>query len=166
MKINRRIQTTIGLLTCACALSSAPAIRASAEYQVTVNTTSLIGNVNAPYYVDFQLNSGGGPFDNTATVNNFNFGGGSPSPVGSAIVYLGNPSGDLSTGFSLTCVPGATSTSAFNEIAQQFNPGSTLSFDVTLTDNAGVHAPDAFIFSIDDGSTYQIPTTDPNGGLS
>jgi hypothetical protein len=138
MKINHGIKTTIRLLTCICALSSLQKIGASAEYQVTVNTTSLVGNVNAPYYVDFQLNSGGGPFANTAAVNNFNFGGGSPSPVGSAIVYAGNPTGDLSTGFSLTCVPGPTSTSAFNEIAQQFNPGSTLTFDVTLTDKGGL----------------------------
>lgn len=164
--INKTFKTTIRLLTCVCALSSVPTIGQSAEYQVTVNTAPLVGNPNAPYYVDFQFNSGGGPFANTATINNFNFGGGSPSSVGSAIVYIGNPSGDLSTGFTLTAVPGATSTSAFNEIAQQSNPGQTLSFDVTLTDNGGVYAPDAFVFGIDDSSTYEIPTTSPPNGTA
>ncbi len=136
MNKNQKFTTSLGIMTCACALLAASSSQA-AEYQVTVNTTSLIGNVNAPYYVDFQLNSGGGPFNNMATVNNFNFGGGSPSPVGSAMVYAGNPTGDLSTGFTLVDVPGAASTSAFNEISQQFTAGSTLSFDVTLTDNGG-----------------------------
>jgi PEP-CTERM motif len=162
MNKNQKFTTSLGIMTCACALLAASSSQA-AEYQVTVNTTSLIGNVNAPYYVDFQLNSGGGPFSNMATVNNFNFGGGSPSPVGSAMVYVGNPTGDLSTGFTLVDVPGATSTSAFNEISQQFTPGSTLSFDVTLTDNGGAQVPDEFEFAIDDSSTYQIPTTSLDG---
>ncbi len=162
MKKYQKITTSLGMLTCAVALLAASSSQA-VEYQVTVNTTSLIGNANAPFYVDFQLNSGGGPFSNTAVVNNFNFGGGSPSSVGSAMVYAGNPTGDLSTGFTLTDVPGTTSTSAFNEISQQFNPGSTLSFDVTLTDNGGANVPDEFEFAIDDSSTYQIPTTSLDG---
>jgi hypothetical protein len=111
--------------------------------------------------VDFQLNNGGGPFANMATVNNFNFGGGSASLPGSAIVYGGNPSGDLSTGFFLTPV-----TNSYNEIAQQFTPGSTLSFDVALTENAGVQAPDGFIFFIDDVSTFPIATTGPAGAFA
>jgi hypothetical protein len=155
---NRILDITIGLFACAFALYSVSASALTAEYQFTVNTSSLVGNTNGPYYVDFQMNSGGGPFANTAIVNNFNFGGG--SAVGSAIVYNGNPSGDLSTAFTLIADPTAN---AFNEIAQQFNPGSTLSFDVTLTENGGVHAPDAFVFGIDDNTTFQIPTTSPDG---
>ncbi len=142
-----------------CALSR-PAAAETVTYDITVNTSSLVGNPSGPFYLDFQMNSGGGPFSNTATISNFNFAGGSASAPGSAIVYAGSPTGDLSTGFTLVADPAG---SAFNEVAQQFNPGSTLSFAVTLTENGGVHAPDAFVFSIDDGSTFQIPTMSPDG---
>ncbi len=140
--------------------SGLPAVAATVTYDITVDTSSLIGNPNGPYYVDFQMNSGGGPFSNTATVSNFGFAGGSASAPGSAIVYGGNPTGDLSTGFTLVADPTGN---AFNEIAQQFNPGSTLSFAVTLTENGGTQAPDAFVFSIDDGTTFQIPTNSSDG---
>ena len=46
MKIDRRIKTTLGLLTCACALLSVSAKAATQDYLVTVNTSSLIGNAN------------------------------------------------------------------------------------------------------------------------
>jgi hypothetical protein len=79
---NRSLPTTVGLAACVFALSGLPATASSIQYLVTVDTTSLVGNVNAPYYVDFQLNTGGGPFANTAKINNFDFGGGSASPAG------------------------------------------------------------------------------------
>ncbi len=151
----------LAIYACTACSTAVHAAQTYQAYKVTVDTSSLIGNPNSPYYIDLQLNSGGGPFANQAYAFNFTYGGGSASASSSAVVYNGNPTGDLSTGIALS-----TATSAFNEIAQQFTAGTTLTFDVLLTENGGVHAPDGFSFAIDDGTTFQIPTTDPNGGLT
>jgi hypothetical protein len=58
-----------------------------------------VENVAGPFFLDFQLNDGGGAVNNTVTLNHFNFGDGSAS---------GNPtltedaSGDLSGTLTLT----------------------------------------------------------------
>lgn len=156
MKLSEKLLPAI----CAFALLSAATSQA-AMYQVTVDTAALEGNANAPFYVDFQMNYGGTGSGNSASINNFNFGtGGSPSPSGSAIVYLGTTAGgDLSTGLTLA----DNSSSPFNEIAQEFTPGSSLTFDVNLSANAPTgQTPDDLIFSIDDASTYPIGTTAPD----
>jgi hypothetical protein len=152
MNTNRNLIKTLSLATCASALLLASSSQA-AVYEVTVNTGSLVGNPSGPFSVDFQLNYGSG-IGNTASVFGFNVSG-----VGTPSVYVGNPTGSIGSGFTLADNPSGP----FNEIAQQFNPGSTLNFFVNLSQNGTGLTPDAFLFGIDDGSTYQIPTTSPDG---
>ena len=158
------MKTTISLFAGACALLCACSVQANL-YQVTVNTQPLEGNANAPFYVDFQMNYGSGS-GNSATLNDFNFAGG--SPVGTAFSYsgagqgaigaYGTAAGDLSAGVTLS----DNASSQFNGFYQQFTPGSTLTFNVNLSANGTGQTPDDLIFSIDDYTTYQIYTTAPD----
>ena len=84
------------------------------------------------------------------------------------MVYVGNPNGDLpATGFTLWMCPEASQYQ--RRIPQTKFPssslsGSTLSFDVGAHRvNEAPKVPDEFEFAIDDGSTYQIPTTSLDG---
>lgn len=128
-------------------------------FDVTLNTIPLIGDSAAPFYLDFQLNDGSGIAfgNNTATLSNFDFGGGAaagpPNPTGGA-------SGDLTTSVTIS------DTEFLNEFYQEFTPGATLKFRVQLTTNdEGGPTPDQFSFAILDNSLSQIPTTDIGGAL-
>ena len=156
MKIDRRLKTTLGLLTGACALSLASVHAANQEYLVTVDTGTLLSTGNAPFYLDFQLNYGGAGIGNSATISNFNFGGGS---VSGAPTVSGTAAGSIASAVTLS----DNSTNGFNELFQGFAPGSTLSFNVTVSNNPPGLVPDALEFAILDKSTGQIPTTQPTG---
>ncbi|HTR41810.1 MAG TPA: NF038129 family PEP-CTERM protein [Pseudomonadales bacterium] len=140
------------------ALLGASAAQAQQTFQVSVDTAPLIGHVNSPFYLDFQLNWGSGP-GNNASVSNFSFGGG--SAVGTPNIN-GLASGDLFSSVALQ----DNSSSQFNELFQGFTPGTTLTFDVSLSENQTGQTPDGFAFAILDNSTGQIPTSDPADGLS
>jgi hypothetical protein len=138
-----------------------PSVFADTIFTVTLNTTPLTtlpGLGAGPFSLAFQLNDGSGTNDgnNTATLTNFNFGGGaaigSPSTSGGA-------SGDLTSTVTLT------DSDFFNALFQGFTPGSTLSFLVDLTTNVDLgFTPDAFAFSILDSSGFAaIPTMDLSG---
>jgi hypothetical protein len=134
-----------------CALS-ASVCHADLLFHVSLNTTPLMGHPAAPFYVDFQLTDGSGAGDanNTATINNFAFGGG--VPTGSPTL-TGGASGNLFTQVNLT------DSNFFNEFFQQFTPGSTLSFNVQLTTNVDAGpTPDQFSFAILDDTLAEIPT--------
>lgn len=121
-------------------------------YHVWLDTSSLIGNPAAPFALDFQLNDGAGFGDGStsASVSNFQFGGGSAS--GSASVF-GDVSGDLSSGVMLT------DTTPFNEFYQEFNVGAWLSFSVILSTNFILdETPDLFSFAILDGDLLNLET--------
>jgi hypothetical protein len=159
--MNQKAKNLFGLFTCVCALSSALESRASNEYAVTIQTASLnqLVSTNGPFSLDIQLNYGSGSFGNSATINNFSFGGGSaagtPNPSGTA-------SGSLSSAVTLT----DSSVNGFNELYQTFNPGSALTFDVTLSGNPTAQVPDELAIAILDNTGGQIVTTDPDEGLS
>jgi hypothetical protein len=122
-------------------------------FSVNLDTAPLIANPAAPFSLDYQLldGSGTGDANNTAMIDSFVFGTG--SPIGSPMI-IGGASGSLSSSVNII-------DSAFlNEFSQQFNPGSQLSFRVELTTNVDAGpAPDAFSFSILDNSGSEIPTT-------
>jgi hypothetical protein len=126
---------------------------------VVLDTTPLIGNPAQPFYIEFQLNDGSGNNDgnNTATIDNFEYGGGGP---GLMISNTGGSSGSLDTGVTIT------DSGFFNQFFQEFSPGNTLSFDVNLTEfvDAGPQ-PDEFTFAILDCSQTEIPTTSPANAL-
>ena len=88
----------------------------AAVYHVTVNTSSLVGNANGPFALDFQFNGGDTPGNNTAVISSFSFGGGS-ALAGTNVASSGDVTGTLADTVTLG------NTAAFNEFYQQFNPG-------------------------------------------
>lgn len=124
----------------------------AALYHITVDTSALTSPAvagSAPFSLDFQFSDGGLLGNNTATVGNFDFGGG--SAVGSATL-IGGATGNISSSIALD------NSSPFQELYQAFTPGNSLSFDVSLSQNVDGITPDAFAFSILDGSLFNIPT--------
>jgi hypothetical protein len=150
MKLHNYTKAALALIAGAFALLSAPCQAAANYYHVSIDTSSLIGASEAPFFLDFQLN-GGGPLSNTAII--FNFAGGSTVPAAFPVTF-GLASGDLDSGISLT----ADTSSAFNELFQQFTPGNVLQFDLSLTSNVNTPTPDAFAFSLLDKNFQSIPT--------
>jgi hypothetical protein len=150
-----RFLSLLGMPVLACSLLGASISYATTiGFKVSLDTSVLVGHPAGPFYIDFQLIDGLGTGDanNTVTITNFVFGGG--SAVGSPLAPFGGASGSLSSSVSIT-------DSAFlNEFTQQFIPGTTLSFDVLLTLNVDSGpTPDAFSFAILDSLLAPIPTT-------
>lgn len=111
-----------------------------------------MGHPAGPFSISFQLTDGSGLGDanNTATISNFLFDGG--SAAGSPFL-IGGASGDLSSTVSLT------DSNFLNFFAQSFTPGSRLSFLLSLSTNVvGGGVPDHFSFSILDRTGADIPT--------
>lgn len=127
---------------------------AAAIYSVSLATSPLIGHPAGPFSLEFQLNDGSGSGDanNTATLSDFDFHGGN---VPGSPIRAGGASGNLLAGVSLT------DSSFFNEFIQGFAPGSSLSFQISLTTNPDPGGtPDEFSFSILDNTSVEIPTLD------
>ena len=134
-------------------LVGAGVCQAQTLFTVSLDTSSLIGNANGPFSLDFQLNDGSGTNDgnNTAKLSNFNFGSGTAT---GAATNSGGASGNLTSGVTIK------DSSFVNELYQSFTPGNTLKFDVSLTGNADAGStPDEFSFAILNSSFVEIPTT-------
>ena len=119
---------------------------------ITLATIPLVGNPGSPFSLDFQFTDGSGTSDgnNTLTLTNFNFGGGSAGVP----ILIGAASGTVAGGFTLH------DSSFFNDVTLPFTPGSTLSFTVTTTANVDAGGtPDLFTFGILDRNGFNIPTT-------
>ncbi len=119
---------------------------------ITLNTAPLVGDSAGPFSIAFELIDGSGTGDgnNTATLSDFQFGGGGPS--GTPVVF-GGTSGDLSSTVTLT------DSSFLNFFIQQFTAGDSLSFHLRLTTNVDAGpTPDGFSFSILDNTDTEIPT--------
>jgi hypothetical protein len=140
---------------------SASAARADISYDVTIDTTSLLGG--GAYAVDFNL-PGSGNGNNTALISNFLVDGGAPilGADGSFDSTIGvSVFGSLSTTLSIS------DNGFFNDFFQEFTPGSQLSFHLDLTTVAEA-PPDTFSFSILNEPVTPpvaspVPTTDPSG---
>lgn len=122
---------------------------------VSLNTTVLQSNPDAPFYLNFQLNGSAG---NTATLSSF-----------TGIGTLNSPAGAVSFGdytASPTDVTLSTLVSAFNSVVIPFAPGASLGFQVNLTNNGSV-TPDQFSFTILRSGFVEIPvdTSSPAGFL-
>lgn len=141
------------LTLCVIALTGlllASTSQAQLMFHVDVLTSQLIGNPNAPFSLDFQFNNGSILGNNTATVSNFTYSGG--SSTGSPTL-LGGVAGGISSSVFFN------NSGAFQELYQGFMPGSILGFDVSLTLNVDGVTPDLFSFGILDSSLFNIPTT-------
>lgn len=126
-------------------------------YDVTLDTTPLVGHPAGPFYVylEFIDGSGIGDANNTVTLSNIDFGGG--SALGSPVVF-GGATGSLETGVSIT------DTSFVNIFSEQFAPGLELSFSLGLTSNDDSGGtPDGFTFFLLDNSGVPLPTLAPIG---
>jgi hypothetical protein len=139
-------------------LASAARSRANLDYTVTLNTASLIGNVNGPFSLDVVLGSGSQfpDSDNTVTLSSFTFTGG----MAGAVTYSdGGETGSMSSTVTLT------NSAEDNELAQAFSGTVTkIQFHVDETSNTNNPFPDQFDVAILDSSLNNIPTTDPSGG--
>lgn len=126
-------------------------------YRVTLNTAPLVGHPAGPFtlWLAFTDGSGTGDGNNTVTLSNVDFGGGSAS--GNPTLF-GGASGALETGVTMT------DSLALNEFWESFNAGSTLQFTLSLsTAHDEGDIPDGFILYILDSSGAQIPTLAPAG---
>lgn len=152
----RRCVHCIPLLFIA-ALISTPT-KASTTYNITFDTSALQGQPAAPYSLDFQFADGSGLGDgnNTVTLSDFQFGGG--SATGTANVF-GGALGDLLGGVTFT------DSAFFSELFQTFTPGSSLTFMLTLSNNADAPAPDQFSFALLDNLLNNVPTQGPGDVL-
>ena len=145
---------------CMLLLASAASSRADTIYQIELNTASLIGNVNAPFALDFQLTSGDTSSDviNTATMSQFNFGAGGSVGTGNPFPNSGNASGSLNSSVTLSTSGGTF----FSEFSQFFTPGNLLTFQLDLTNVAEPPpTPDEFTFQLIDKTDGEVSTTDP-----
>lgn len=148
----------VGTLAAATLFACATESRAALTYNVYLSTASLVGNTNAPFSLDVVLGSGSQTpnSDNTITLSNFIFTGGS---VGATSYSAGGETGSMSSTVTLT------NSGQDNELAQQFSGGVTqIQFSVSMTSNTNNPFPDQFNVAILDGGLNNIATTDPSGG--
>lgn len=150
----------------ALCVAISPCVAHADSFGVSVDTSSLIGNSAGPFELGFLLidASGTGDGNNTVTISNFAFGGGSPGAVDPSGT-IGGASGNLTSTITLT------DNSFFNALSASFTSGSSLSFLVNMTTNpdstidpsTGLTG-DQFDFLIFNSSNQPIATTDPTGG--
>lgn len=146
--------TALRAFAATAALALASVASAQIQFNVQLDTSSLVSNPSGPFTLDFQLNDGSGTGDanSWATISNITFGGGSAS-AGTAWT-IGGASGDLGSSVTLN-----DSDPLLNDFTQGFTPGSWLSFTVSLSTNVDAGGtPDEFSFAILDGNFFNLPT--------
>ncbi len=134
-----------------------PTARAD-SYNVTINTSSLVGSSSGPFQILVALEdaNGYGDGNNTATISDFNVGSGS---VG-ALSTGGGVSGSLAGSLTFT------DSTDLNYAMGDFTPGSTISFTFSMTSSPDSNPSatgfpgDEFLFFILDGTGNPITTTD------
>jgi hypothetical protein len=156
-----------GMLGFLALLFAGPGVRPAAAdtftFNVTLDTSGLVGNSNAPFALAFVFTDGSGTLDgnNTVLLSGFGFGGGSAGSV-NANLSGGGASGDLASGASIV------DNSFFNALISTFTPGSALSFTVAMTTNVDSGGtPDQLSISLLEScpttalTCNNVPTTDP-----
>jgi PEP-CTERM motif len=139
-----------------------PSFRAGAQvyYTVTIDTSQIVG---ASGYAEFSLSDGtvvdstGPSTANSVTLSNFNFNGGSAGSI--LPPNIGNASGNMNSSILLADGdPGGVA-----DLAQGYTNGSSLSFDVAMTEVPQPGTADEFLIRLLDGSVNYYNTTDPSG---
>lgn len=135
--------------------SQRPAHAGMINGSVSLDTSGLSGMFELAFI--FIDGSGTGDANNTVTLNNFLFGGGSAGVVDAGL-STGGVSGDLTSG------PSLVDTSFFNVFASSFTPGSVLSFDFSLTTNVDPGGtPDQLSLALLQTDGTPVVTEDPSG---
>jgi len=124
---------------------------------VTIDTAPL-ASATGPFTLDMQFieGDGGASGNNSITLSNLSFGGGS----------IVTPAASTTGGVTVSTSPLSVTlvdSSFFQDVQFSFTPGSSLSFQFTVTGNADPVAPDTFTLAILDSSGNEIPTDNPNG---
>lgn len=133
-------------------LLSLPVLYADTVH-VSLDTSSVAGN---PFSIVFYLIDGDAAANNTATVSNAQFGGG--SLLGAPTFTTLGATGSLASSMTLTDLE------FFNAYSHDFEAGSTLSFDLAFTTHFAGGTPDSVAFLLlDSGTGIPIPTLDPLG---
>lgn len=143
--------TLFALLLLTAGSGALPA--ATILYDVTMNTSPLAGHPAGPFTLSLQLTDGSGTGDgnNTVSLTNFQFGGG--SAVGAPTLGAG-ATGSLASGVTLT-----DSAPFLVMFDQMFTPGSTLKFLLGLTNNVDAGpTPDQFSLMVLDSAGNALPT--------
>jgi len=153
----KRILTSAGL-TAALVLVAAAA-RAD-SFRVTLDTSLLSG----PQTLVFGLTNFNGA-SNTVALADFSFDSGSAIAGSEDCTFGGifsglGCSGDLTSGVSLQDLD---PTAAF--FTQQFNPGASVTFVLTATNNSGGGVPDQFAMALCDGGLTTCYSDDASGAL-
>ena len=149
----KRTMIVAVLTTIALVLAAAPVEAAPIRYDVSLDTSSLVGAAGGPFALSFQLVDGGGTATSSVLLSGFAFGG-SGGPLG-APTFAGGASGDLSGDVTLTDAGPVF----FTEFIQSFTAGPLLTFTIFLTpglESGGI--PDQFSMGILRGSGAGIPT--------
>lgn len=135
------------------------------SFTISVDTTSLVGNPAGPFALNFQLIDGGSTANNTATLSDFDFGGGSAGISACSAINCTGGASVTSPPLVVTLTDDSSLGGAFlNQVVLLFTPGSSgpLSFLLDLTTNVengvGV-SPDAFSLGILDSSGFGLPTS-------
>jgi len=160
--MNIPLKNKLTLLALAMALLNTPAVQAQVlNFGVTLNTAGMSADsANAPFFLDFQLNSGSAlnPAD-TVTLSGFTFTGG--SVIGTPTT-TGTATGNLTSQVVLA----ASTSSQFNELYQQFGSGTTaIHFTASVNEPDLGGTPTSFTTAIMDNSLgfpAQIFTTAPD----
>jgi PEP-CTERM motif-containing protein len=150
---------TAKLLCLGAFAATVASLHAQTNYHVSFDTSGLQGLSAAPFYADFQLfdGTGLGNANTMVTLSNFDFGGG--SAVGGTF-GSGDATGSLASEIDLT------DSSFFNELFQQFTPGSSLQFDLHINSAPqGGLTPDSFAFAILDNTWSNLPTLAPGSDV-
>jgi hypothetical protein len=141
------------LIALAGVLLSASLSQASVLYNVSMDTSPLIGHAAGPFSLTFQFTDGSlaGDSNNTVVLSNFQFGAGG-SASGSPSLF-GGATGSLASGVTLL------DSSFFSAFTEQFTPGSLLSFSLQVSTNVDAGGtPDEFSFFILDNTLTELPT--------
>src|SRR6266487_4536389 len=133
---------------------------AADSLRVTLDTSPLSG----PQTLAFGLTNFNGA-SNTMSLSDFSFGGGSVVTGSDDCTFGGTFSGlgcngDLASTVTLEDLD---PTAAF--FTQLFNPGSSLSFVLTATNNFGGGVPDQFAMALCDGSLSTCYSDDASGAM-
>lgn len=153
--MSTRVRILVGLVI----LFAAPAFAQVGPLTVTLDTSKLMGSQSGPFYLGFELADGSltGDGNNAVVISNAQLPGGGPVPPSCAANGQG-ASGDLWSDITLTDL------GSFTYCYQAFVPGSSLSFNVSYTNNLDpAEPPDEFVMVILDNRFQPIPTT---GGVA
>ena len=99
----------VAACTMLCAVTSQAG---TLSFEVDINTSPLLNNLNGPFSLDFQLNPGTGAATNTVNLTNFAFTAGSATGSPS---LSGNATGSLGSSVSLS-----DASDTFSEFYQGF----------------------------------------------